>query len=227
MMMQPAQQRRRRARVVTLQISIRTLLQMIVFAVVLYKNCTWRRLFALSAVAVGVCIFRSWVPLRQFISSLLVPAPPRHLPAHPHFFQAAAAAAAPPQQQPPVDDAAGVPPAPPAAQGEQPFAAPAPAAAEAEQAAAAAPPPAAPVPAAPAPVRQLRPQRQQQGGLLHEIRTVVVGLVTSLIPGYGAHAEEAALIHAVQDMLAREAAVAAARQQRRARNEQQEGDRQE
>jgi hypothetical protein len=65
----------RRARVVTIQISLRTLLQALVFGVVLYRTATWRRVLALCVVGAAYWLLTSWPPLRQLVTSLLVPPP--------------------------------------------------------------------------------------------------------------------------------------------------------
>lgn len=206
--------RRYRTRTITFRISMRTLLQMLVFGMVLYQHCTWPRLCILLFGSIILYITALWPPFRQFVVSLARPPQPEQLAQmRQRREQAAAAAAAAPQQpqqqleqqqgaaggQQQQEQAAGAPAA--AGADAPPQAAPG---AEVGAGAAAAQPGAAaaaggPVAGGPPPL----PAWLQQG-LLREVLAVLVSFVTSLFPAWNYNAEDAAVFAAAQEMLARE-----------------------
>mmetsp|Transcript_31874 Transcript_31874/g.70820 ORF Transcript_31874/g.70820 Transcript_31874/m.70820 type:complete len:534 (-) Transcript_31874:428-2029(-) len=87
------QQRPRRQRVFTLRISARTVLQVLVFAMVLYQHFTLRRFVALVVGGLVLYLTASWAPLRRFLLGMTHP--PEQRPAAQPRVQAADAAAAP------------------------------------------------------------------------------------------------------------------------------------
>jgi len=68
--------RRYRTRTITFRISARTLLQALVFGIVLYQHCTWPRFLALLAGVVVLYLSSLWAPVRQFIRTMIIPPRP-------------------------------------------------------------------------------------------------------------------------------------------------------
>jgi predicted lipid-binding transport protein (Tim44 family) len=196
---------------------MRTLLQMLVFGMVLYQHCTWPRLCILLAGSIILYATALWAPFRQFILSLAMPPRPEQLaemqlrrqqaaqqhrqaqqPAQQQQqqpAQAAAAAAGGQQQQQQQDGGAAAPAAPAAA---APAEAGAPAVA-ADPADARAGFPRGEVPLQPGLPAWL------QRGIVREVLAVLLSFITSLLPGWNYNAEDAAVFAAAQEMMAREA----------------------
>lgn len=182
---------------------MRTLLQMLVFGMVLYQHCTWPRLCILLFGVLILYITALWPPFRQFVVSLARPPQPEQLAQ----MQARRQQAAAQQQQQPQQEEQG----PEQQQQEGPaLAAPA-----------VAPPAAGDVPQAPAGAAEAPGVRQQQQGggaaggqpplpawlqqgPLREVLAVLVSFITSLFPAWNYNAEDAAVFAAAQEMLARE-----------------------
>lgn len=152
------QMHQRPARVVTLHISVRTLMQLVVFAVVLYRHCTWQRICVLAAVAAALWVLDALTPLRQLVSSLLAPAAQQPGMAGPGMQQRAARPAEQHQQQ----QAAGAPHFPQA------------------------PSHAATPPAAANGLARALGAARTQPRLLREAVAVLSGFVASMLPGFNA-----------------------------------------
>jgi hypothetical protein len=195
---------------------MRTLLQMLVFGMVLYQHCTWPRLCILLAGSIILYATALWAPFRQFILSLAMPPRPEQLAEMQLRRQQAAQqhrqAQQPAQQQQPAAAAAG---------GQQ----------EQQQQEAGAAAPAAPAAGAAAEPRAeggapavaadladargglirgempLQPGLPAwlQRGLVREVLAVLLSFITSLLPGWNYNAEDAAVFAAAQEIMAREA----------------------
>lgn len=215
---QPHGNRRYRTRTITFRISMRTLLQMLVFAMVLYQHCTWPRLCILLFGSIILYITALWPPFRQFVVSLARPPLPEQLAQMRQRREQAAAAAAAGQPPPEQQAAAAEQPAGGGAPAAAAAAAPQGQAAAAGGAEAAAAPAAAPgaqqqavggggvaagVGAGHPPGQPPLPAWLQQG-LLREVLAVLVSFITSLFPAWNYNAEDAAVFAAAQEMLARE-----------------------
>ena len=166
------------------------------------QHCPPRRFFIL--VGLGLLLYLTATePVRRLLNRLTG----LHQPAaaaQPGDAQPAAAAP-PPQQQRQQGQAGGDAPPQAAAQPEAVGGA---AAAGALQDGAAAPAAGAGAPPAggqPPAQQGGQPPVQQGGGLLREVQALVVGFITSLLPGFNFNQEDAAAFEAAQDMMAQEA----------------------
>jgi hypothetical protein len=194
---------------------MRTLLQMLVFGMVLYQHCTWPRLCILLFGSIILYVTALWPPFRHFVVSLARPPQPEQL-AQMRLRREQAAAAAGAAQQPQAEQPAAEQPgdadaAGPAAAAAAADASQAQGAGQAEAAAAAGQQqqPAAGLDGAAGGVHGGVPGQPPlpawlQQGLLREVLAVLVSFVTSLFPAWNYNAEDAAVFAAAQEMLARE-----------------------
>jgi predicted lipid-binding transport protein (Tim44 family) len=199
---------------------MRTLLQMLVFGMVLYQHCTWPRLCILLAGSIILYATALWAPFRQFILSLAMPPRPEQLaemqlrrqqaaqqqrqaqqPAQQQQQPAQAAAAAGGQQQQQRQDGGAAAPAAPAAAG---AAAEPRAEADAPAFAADLADARAGFPRGEVPLQPGLPAWLQRG-IVREVLAVLLSFITSLLPGWNYNAEDAAVFAAAQEMMAREA----------------------
>jgi predicted lipid-binding transport protein (Tim44 family) len=198
---------------------MRTLLQMLVFGMVLYQHCTWPRLCILLAGSIILYATALWAPFRQFILSLAMPPRPEQLaemqlrrqqaaqqhrqaqqPAQQQQQPAQAAAAAAggqqQQQQQQQQDGGAAAPAAPAAAAPAEAGAPAVAADPADARAG--------LLRGEVPLQPGLPAWLQRG-IVREVLAVLLSFITSLLPGWNYNAEDAAVFAAAQEMMAREA----------------------
>lgn len=162
------------------------------------QHCTWNRLLALSGVALLLWLTWLWTPVREFLQAIRAgpqqPLAPPPPPAAGAGAAAAAAGAAPVAVGGGVGAGAG---------GGGGGAAGPPGSNRGSEAGA-------------------RPGGVQRGGVLWEVLTIIVGFVTSLLPGWNHNPEDAAMFAAAQEMLARE--VAAERMQQQQQQQRRQGD---
>jgi len=163
------QPRRVRGAVINLRVSARTILQVLVFIMLLYPHFTWGRFAVFAGGALLLWVASVWAPLQRALMALHEPAP-RAAPAPPVPPEAGPAAAAREQGENGAVPAVG-------------NAAAAPRAGAAGAAGAARPAP---------------------RGILHEILVLIIGFMTSLLPGFNYNPEDAAAFAVAQAIAARE-----------------------